>query len=69
MVDKMGMDTNPVMLRALGVDSPELELCRGSFIDQWRRFDFKVKTFIEAFGFSGVSVGIMNDKVTSKVHD
>jgi len=48
------VDTNPVILRALGVDSPELELCRESFIKQWRVYNFRVKTFQEALGMTSV---------------
>ncbi len=56
-------DTNSVILRALGVDSPELELCRESFISQWRVYDFRVKTFQEALAMTGVNLGLLNDKV------
>jgi hypothetical protein len=56
-------DTNSTILRALGLDSPELELCRESFISQWRIYDFRVKTFQEAFGISGLNLGPFNGKV------
>lgn len=56
-------DANPALLRALGLDSPELELCRHSFITQWRRYNFRVKTFQEALGLSGVDIGPLNEKV------
>jgi hypothetical protein len=56
-------DTNPVILRALGLDSPELELCRESFITQWRIYDFRVKTFQEALSMAGVNLGSLNEKV------
>lgn len=42
------MDTNPVLLRALGTDGPELELGRESFLVLWRTYNFRVKTFREA---------------------
>src|SRR3979490_2326923 len=35
------IDTNPIILRALGLDSPELELCRESFISQWLVYNFR----------------------------
>ena len=57
------VDTNPVILRALGVDSPELELCRESFITQWRKYNFRVKTFQEALSMTGVNLGPLNEKV------
>jgi len=56
-------DTNPAILRALGLDSPELELCQESFITQWRVYDFRVKTFQEALSMSGVNLGFLNEKV------
>lgn len=61
------MDSNAVLLRALGLDSPELELSRESFITQWRTFGFQVKTFQEAFGISGVNAGPLNRKVGHNV--
>lgn len=57
------VDTNAVILRALGVDSPELELCRETFITQWRFYDFRVKTFQEALGMTSVNLGLLNEKV------
>lgn len=57
------MDSNPTLIRALGLDSPELELSRESFITQWRTFAFKVKTFQEAYGNFGVNLGPLNQKV------
>jgi hypothetical protein len=56
-------DTNPVILRALDVDGPELELCRESFITQWRKYNFRVKTFQEALSMTGVNLGPLNEKV------
>lgn len=58
------VDSNASILRALGVDSPELELCRESFITQWRVYNFTVKTFQEATGVSGLNVGPANEKVS-----
>ncbi|KAF2429989.1 hypothetical protein EJ08DRAFT_697781 [Tothia fuscella] len=57
------VDSNAQILRALGVDSPELELCRESFITQWRKYDFRVKTFQEALAMTGINVGQLADKV------
>lgn len=56
-------DSNDSIIRALGVDSPELELSRESFITQWRKLQFTVKTFQEARPITGVGVGLLNDKV------
>jgi hypothetical protein len=56
-------DSNPTVLRALGLDSPELELCRESFTSQWRRYGFQVKTFQEGLGMTGLNLGPLNKKV------
>jgi hypothetical protein len=57
------MDSNKAVIRALGLDSPELELSRESFLQQWRTYGFRVKTFQESQGFSGVRLGILSEKV------
>lgn len=61
------MDSNSTLLRALGFDSPELELSRESFITQWRTFGFQVKTFQEAIGISGLHAGPLNKKVRRSI--
>jgi len=57
------VDSNAALLRALGTDSPELELGRESFTVLWRKHGFRVKTFQEARGISGANVGPLNSKV------
>lgn len=57
------VDSNPSLLRALGTDSPELELGRESFLTIWRKYDIRVKTFQEAWGVAGVNLGPLNAKV------
>lgn len=57
------IDSNSSIVRALGVDSPELELSRESFLQQWRTRKFQVKTFQESLPMTGVSVGLLNEKV------
>lgn len=56
--------SNTTILRALGVDSPELEVGRESFIRLWRQKDFQVKTFQEALPLSGIDVGALGEKVS-----
>jgi hypothetical protein len=56
-------DTNEKILRSLGIDSPELELCRESFLTQWRKYNFRVKTFQEAMGIKGINLSLLNKKV------
>lgn len=58
------MDTNPQIIRALGLDGPELELCHETFIDQWQRSEFQVKTFQEAKPLTGIKVGFLGGKVS-----
>jgi hypothetical protein len=60
------VDSNAKILGALGVDSPELELCRESFITQWREYGFRVKTFQEALAMTGINVGQLAEKVCPK---
>jgi hypothetical protein len=57
------IDSNSTILRTLGVDSPELELCHESFITQWRERNFRVKTFQEAHGVTGINLGRLGEKV------
>ncbi|EAQ83704.1 hypothetical protein CHGG_10108 [Chaetomium globosum CBS 148.51] len=57
------VDSNAVLLRTLGTDSPELELGRESFTTLWRKYGFRVKTFQEAWGLSGINAGPLNNKV------
>ena len=57
------IDSNKAVIRALGLDSPELELSRESFLQQWRTYGFRVKTFQESQGFSAVRLGILGEKV------
>ncbi|CAH0025972.1 unnamed protein product, partial [Clonostachys rhizophaga] len=57
------VDANAAVLRSLGVDSPELEICHQSFMAQWRKRGIKVKTFQEAEAMHGLNFGLMNDKI------
>lgn len=60
------VDSNAAIIRALGLDSPELELSRESFIEQWRIYNFQVKTFQESLAPSGMNFGTANEKVRTK---
>ncbi|KAJ4286538.1 hypothetical protein N0V90_013238 [Kalmusia sp. IMI 367209] len=57
------VDSNATILRTLGCDSPELELCRESFTAQWREYNFRVKTFQEALPLGGIGISRYADKV------
>ena len=56
------VDSNATILRALGEDCPELELSRESFIQQWHKYNFKVKTFQESQGITGVHFLLSNQR-------
>lgn len=60
------MDSNNAILRALGVDSPELELGLEEFIPLWNKYKFRVKTFQESLPLMGVKIGRLNDLVLSR---
>ncbi|KAK4442424.1 hypothetical protein QBC34DRAFT_25439 [Podospora aff. communis PSN243] len=57
------MDTSPAALNALGLKTTDLERCQESFSQLWRDYDFKVKTFQEGLGLTGVHIGPLSDKV------
>lgn len=60
------LDTNDKVLQALsGANSPELELGRESFISLWRKYNFKVKTFQESQGMTGLNIGSLNELVST----
>jgi hypothetical protein len=54
---------NSAILRSLGVDNPELQLYHESFTTQWHDRNFRVKTFQEAYGRSGINVTKYSGKV------
>ncbi|KAK3391258.1 hypothetical protein B0H63DRAFT_365230, partial [Podospora didyma] len=53
----LGVDSNTAILRALGLDAPELEQSRESFSLQWRTYGFRVKTFQESQALMGLNIG------------
>lgn len=57
------VDSNATILRALGVESPELQIGREEFIPLWNRYKFRVKTFQESLPLTGVNVGLLNKLV------
>lgn len=61
------VDSNMAILRTLGLDSPELELSRGSFLQQWRIYNFHVKTFQESSGPNGMNIGGFNEKIVPDI--
>lgn len=57
------LDTNDDILRALALDSSQIEVCQRSFQRQWNKHNFHVKTFQEAKALGGVNWGSLNEKV------
>lgn len=60
------VDSNDAILRTLGAESPELELCRESFTILWRKYKFSVKTFQETLPLVGVNISVLNELVVPK---
>lgn len=61
------VDSNDAILRALGVNSPELEIGLEDFSPLWNKYKFQVKTFQEALPLAGVNIGPLNDLVRPKL--
>jgi hypothetical protein len=52
---RLRLDSQYSLFRALGPDSPELELGRELFISLWRKYRFSVKTFEEGLPTKGTN--------------
>jgi protein SERAC1 len=68
------MDTNSAALDALGLKSTDLQRCQESFSRLWSTYDFRVKTFQEGLGLTGINIGPLKEKVLfcipcGKIHD
>jgi protein SERAC1 len=59
------METTSVILDTLGLKTSDLERAQESFSGLWRKYDFRVKTFQEGLGLSGVHLGVLGNKVVS----
>jgi protein SERAC1 len=57
------MDTNSAILDALGLHNSDLERCQDSFSRLWLSYKFRVKTFQEGFGITGVNISLLKEKV------
>ncbi|KAL8303508.1 hypothetical protein RB597_005022 [Gaeumannomyces tritici] len=62
-ISALGFDTASDALDALGLRSTDLERCQESFSALWRLHGFRVKTFQESLGISGINIGPLNDQV------
>ncbi|KAK2604559.1 hypothetical protein N8I77_007477 [Diaporthe amygdali] len=63
MVSALRMRTNSTILDALRLKTKDLERAQESFSTVWRRYDFRVKTFQEGLGLTGLNFGPFGRKV------
>lgn len=63
MVNALGMKTNPALLDALRLKTNDLERAQESFSAVWSRYGFRVKTFQEGLGLTGLNFGPFGKKV------
>ncbi|KAK5655774.1 hypothetical protein OQA88_5312 [Cercophora sp. LCS_1] len=59
----IGVDTTPAILDALRLKTSNLERAQERFSALWGKCRFRVKTFQEGLGLSGISIGVLGDKV------
>ncbi len=57
------METNQAILAALGLKTTDLERAQESFSSLWNDHDFRVKTFQEGLGLTGIRLGVLGNKV------
>jgi hypothetical protein len=57
------METASAILDALGLKSTDLERVQEFFSALWQKYDFRVKTFQEGLGLTGINLGVLGNKV------
>lgn len=62
-MNALRMRTNPALLDALRLKTNELERAQDSFSAVWSRYGFRVKTFQEGLGLTGLDFGPFGKKV------
>lgn len=62
-VNALRMRTNPSILDALRLKTNDLERAQESFSAAWNQYDFRVKTFQEGLGLTGLNLGPFGKKV------
>lgn len=63
MISLLRMKTNPAILDALRLKTKDLESAQEAFSAVWSRHDFRVKTFQEGLGLTGLNFGPFGKKV------
>lgn len=62
-VNALMMKTNPSILDALRLKTNDLERAQESFSAAWNQYNFRVKTFQEGLGLTGLNLGPFGKKV------
>ncbi|ETS81262.1 hypothetical protein PFICI_06264 [Pestalotiopsis fici W106-1] len=57
------METTSAILDTLGLKTSDLERAQESFSRLWQEYDFRVKTFQEGLGLTGIHLGVLGNKV------
>jgi len=63
LLSSVGVETTPVILHALGLRTTDLERAQDAFSALWRKYNFRVKTFQEGLGLTGINFGVLGKKV------
>ncbi|KAF5003078.1 hypothetical protein FDECE_10359 [Fusarium decemcellulare] len=62
-VGTLRMETTSAILDALGLKTTDLERAQEAFSEIWTKYDFRVKTFQEGLGLTGINLGVLGNKV------
>ncbi|KAG5753726.1 hypothetical protein H9Q70_003667 [Fusarium xylarioides] len=62
-LDSFRFQTTSAILDALGLKTTDLERAHEAFSRLWLQYDFRVKTFQEGFGLTGIKLGVLGNKV------
>ncbi|KAK3322853.1 hypothetical protein B0H66DRAFT_215826 [Apodospora peruviana] len=57
------MESNDAILNALSLKTTDLERAQEAFSALWYKYDFRVKTFQEGLGLTGVNLSVLGNKV------
>jgi ankyrin repeat protein len=63
LISTFRMETNDAILNALNLRTTDLERAQESFSALWLKYDFRVKTFQEGLGLTGVNLSVLGNKV------
>ena len=62
-VSFLGAETTPTILHALGLQTTDLERAQEAFSALWTKYNFRVKTFQEGLGLTGIKAAGLGNKV------